>query len=188
MKKIKLITLIILITFIISCSNDNSPTSNFPELPPVPALEYVQGIVLVGLKDSTTLTDFANYVYSLDDSISIRSVWSLNYASSVSRDSLQIIQTVLESKPYIDKNNMKITYVDSASQIQINLWVKNFLSNEREDWEAIKKRFSLIHLPYDDQNGELRVGIGREKEWKDIFSSNKSLFRYAELDYICYLH
>lgn len=172
----KSISFILTVAFILGCSTDNSSINGNSEI------SYVQGEVSFGLKDSVTLIDLANYIYSLD-SISIKEVVSFRYYTFLSWDSMQTIKSTLESKAYIWSGMVNTSYIESDSKILIKFWIKDFKSENREDWLSLKGRFSLIHSPSNYQLGLLKVEIGKEKEWLNLLL-NTNLFQFVELNFI----
>ena len=169
----KIITLILLITFLFACSTDRSPLNT--------ELDYVQGEVAFGLIDSITLLELADYIYSLSN-ISIKQVSSFQYYTNLPQDSMQIIKSALESKSYVWDGMINIWYDQTSSKIMIDVWIRDFKSEDREDWELTKERFSFTHIPGNFQVGLLKVKNGREKEWIKILS-NSGMFRYLEVNH-----
>lgn len=167
--------IIVLCFFFISCSDKKDITN-----PESESLDYVQGEVGFGLKDSISLEEVANYVYSLDN-ISIDNIVSFQYKSNFPQDSMQVINTIFESKSYIWSGTTKTSYLSDESKILLEFWIKNFRAEDIEDWELLKKRFQLNHSPYYFQLGILKVEIGKEKEWINNLS-NSDLFRFVELN------
>ena len=173
--------LIIILCFFISCSDKKENTYPISE-----SLNYAQGEVIVGLKDSVSLEEVADYIYSLNN-ISINDIVSFQYISNLPKDSMQVIIKTLESKSYIWKGNPITPYLNSDSLIQIELWVRNFRFEDIEDWKLLKKRFQLSHIPYYFQLGLLNVEAGKEQEWVNILSESK-LFRLVELNTISHIN
>jgi hypothetical protein len=167
--------IIVLCFFFISCSDKKEITNPGSE-----SLDYVQGDVAFGLKDSVTLEEVANYVYSLDN-ISVDNIASFQYKSDLPQDSMQVIKAIFESKSYIWSGTAKISYLDDESKILIEFWVKSFNAENIKDWNLLKNRFRLNHSPYYFQLGILKVEVGKEKEWINILS-NSNLFRFVELN------
>src|SRR3990172_3378576 len=157
----KAIPFIIVLCVFISCSDKKEITN-----PESESLNYVQGEVGFGLKDSVTLEEVADYVYSLNN---------------ISIDSMQIIKSTFELKSYIWSGTTKTSYINSESKILIEFWVKNFRAEDLEDWGLLKNRFQLYHSPYYFQLGILKVEVGKEKEWINNLS-NSNLFRFVELN------
>jgi len=171
----KAIPFIIVLCVFISCSDKKEITN-----PESESLNYVQGEVGFGLKDSVTLEEVADYVYSLNN-ISIDNIVSFQYKSDLSQDSMQIIKSTFELKSYIWSGTTKTSYLNSESKILIEFWVKNFRAEDLEDWGLLKNRFQLYHSPYYFQLGILKVEVGKEKEWINNLS-NSNLFRFVELN------
>lgn len=175
----KIISFIISLCFFISCSDKkgitNPGTGN-------KSLNYVQGQVGFALKDSVTLKEAADYIYS-QKNISINEIVSFQYESNLPQDSIQTIKAVFESKPYIWSGKTKISYITGESKILVEFWIKNFRVEDIKDWQLLKNRFGLYHLPYYFQLGLLKVEVGRENEWINVLS-NSNLFRFVELNYI----
>ncbi|OIP57078.1 MAG: hypothetical protein AUK34_10265 [Ignavibacteria bacterium CG2_30_36_16] len=167
--------IIVLCFFFISCSDKKEITN-----PESESLDYVQGEVAFGLKDSVTLEEVANCVYSLDN-ISIDNIVSFQYKSNLPQDSMQVIKTIFESKSYIWGGTTKTSYSNSESKILVEFWVKSFKAEDIENWNLLKNRFRLNHSPYYFQLGILKVEVGKEKEWINNLS-NSNLFRFVELN------
>jgi hypothetical protein len=178
MKSISLLTLLLL-TFLLGCSKNKDTIITGPENP---SLNYVQGEVVVGLKDSVSLEEIADYVYSLNN-ISINEISSLRYYSILPKDSIQSIKSNLESKNYIWHGTVNVSYLESESKILVEFSIKDFSSNDINDWKLLKTHFRLFHSPYHFQSGVLKVENGKENEWINILS-NSNLFRFVELNYI----
>ena len=62
----KIIILIFLAALLMGCSTDDSIIESYPNNEHSETIEYVQGEIGFGLKDSVTLMELANYIYSLD--------------------------------------------------------------------------------------------------------------------------
>ncbi|VAX27520.1 hypothetical protein MNBD_IGNAVI01-1402 [hydrothermal vent metagenome] len=177
----KLVSFLIVLCIFISCSDDKDITSY--ESQPI---NYVQGQVVFGLKDSVTLINIADYIYSLDN-ISIIEIVSFQYISSLPIDSIQIINTTFESKSYIWEGTTRTSYIDNETKIFVEFWIKDFTEEDIMDWKLLKERFQLNHSPYYFQSGVLNVEVGKEKEWVSNLS-NLDLFRYVELNGITHTH
>ena len=172
----KVIIFIVTIILLSACSKDKSPLSSSPEN------NYVQGEVSFQLQDSVSLLGLATYL-SKFDSVSIDEVFYFKYHAVVPQDSLAALYTALDSKPYIMSGSDHVLYSPSNSEAVIELWIKTFKSNDLEDWSALKKRFSLVHLPYYFQSGKMKVATGREQEYVKIFLTS-NLFKNVWLQYI----
>jgi hypothetical protein len=186
----KIIMIIFFAVFLMGCSTDDSLLEINPNNENEDTvghwqgdtLEYVEGEIGFGLKDSVTLIELANYIYSLED-IYVNEVVLFQYYTRLPQDSMQIIKSVLESKSYIWDGMVYVSYIEADSSILIEFWIKDFKSGDRQNWIATKERFELIHVPYDFQLGLLKVEIGKEKEWIDKLIQ-VNLFRFVELNYI----
>jgi len=175
----KIISLVLLIIFLSGCSKNNNSNITGPENP---TLNYAQGEVSFGLKDSVSLEEVANYIYSFNN-ISIGEIVFFQYYSNFPHDSIQSIKSSLESKNYINSETLTITYDNNESRIVVKFWIKNFRKDDIKNWELLKTQFHLVHLPNEYQSGLLIIPIGKEKEWVNILS-NSNLFRFVELNYI----
>lgn len=173
----KAIPFIIVLFVFVSCSDKKEITS-----PESESLNYVKGEVGFGLKDSVTLNEVADYIYSLKN-ISIDNIVAFQYKSNLPQDSMQTIKSTFESKPYVWSGTIQTSYLNSESEVLVEFWIKNFRAEDIEDWELLKKRFQLYHSPYNSQLGILKVEVGKEKEWINNLS-NSNLFRFVELNAI----
>lgn len=174
-----LVILFGMLILLVGCSGDDKSNIINPENPEI---EYVQGEVVVALKDSVSLEQFANFVYSLNN-ISIRNIVSFQYYSTLPKDSMQTIKSNLESRKYITPGSVNVYYIESESKILVEFWVAEFSYDDIKDWELIRTQLHLFHSPNKFQLGLLKVEIRKEKEWINILS-NYDLFRYVELNYI----
>lgn len=168
-----------MLILLVGCSGDDKSNITNPENPEI---EYVKGEVIVGLKDSVSLEQFAYFVYSLNN-ISIINIVSLQYYSTLPKDSMQTIKSNLESRKYITPGSVNVDYIESESKIHVKFWVKEFSYDDIKDWELIRTQLQLFHFPNEFQSGLLKVEVGKEKEWINILS-NYNLFRFVELNYI----
>jgi hypothetical protein len=173
----KAISFIILLFVFVNCSDKKGVTN-----PESESLNYVQGEVGFGLKDSVSLNEVADYIYSLKN-ISINNIVAFQYKSNLPQDSMQTIKTSFESKPYVWSGTTHTSYLNGESKILVEFWVKNFRAEDIEDWDLLKKRFQLYHSPYNFQLGILKVEVGKENEWINNLS-NSNLFRFVELNAI----
>jgi hypothetical protein len=170
---------------LVGCSeNKSSDTDNL--IGNTPTDEYAPGEVAFGLQDTVSLEHFAAYIYSLSN-ISIDEIVFFQYSSSLSQDSVQILKSVLESKPYIDSRSTRISHIGNETEIIVELWIKDFKSEYQSDWLFTINQFKLSHYPNHFQGGILKVEVGKEKEWIDYLSKNE-LFRYVEPNYIIRTH
>lgn len=182
----RIIILIYFSALVMGCSTDYSITEVNPDNENNRSLGYVQGEVSFGLKDSVTLMELADYIYSLDN-IFIKDVASFQYYTILPEDSMQIIKSRLEAEPYIWDENVNVSYNETDSKILIDFWIKDFKSENIQDWASLKARFSLIHIPYYFQLGLLKVEIGKEEEWiNNLVDVN--LFRFVELNHIDHMN
>ena len=117
----KSIIFLFLAILLVGCSeNKSSDTDNL--ITNTPTNEYAPGEVAFGLQDTVSLEHFAAYIYSLSD-ISIDEIVFFQYSSFLSPDSVQILKSALESKPYIDSNSVSITYTN-GTEIIVKFWIK----------------------------------------------------------------
>ena len=174
MKKLILVSIVLLV--FIGCSDKGII------IDPFFGQNYYPGDVVFGLKDSVSLDEFANYIYSLNN-IFIGKVSRLRYKTEFPQDSLQIIKSELESKLYIRSDVSKVTFLNDESKILVEFRVKNFGAEDIKDWESLTERFQLQHSPQMFQLGILKVEVGKETEWINYLSNSK-LFRFVELNYI----
>ena len=174
----KLIYAMILMIIFTGCQKDLFPVGAEEKI------NYAQGEVSFGLKDSVSLLQLADFVYSMEN-ISIKSMVSLQYSSSFPPDSGFVIKNALESKPYIRNGTVRPLFTLPDSVLIFDFWTGEFRAEDRDDWYATKERFKLHHVPYNFQTGLLKVDIGREKAWVKRLSK-VSLFRFVELNYIHY--
>jgi len=182
----KILIFIGLLVFIFyGCSENKSSENGFLINNP-PADEYASGDVAFGLQDTVSLEYFAAYIYSLSN-ISIDEIVFFQYSSFLSQDSIQILKSVLESKPYIDSRSHHIFYIQNGTEIIVEFCIKNFKSEHQSDWDSVIDQFNLSHYPNYFQLGILKVEVGKEKEWIDYLSDNE-LFRFVELNYIGRIH
>ena len=167
---------------LICCNEKGKPTG--PEIadPGSQSSDYVQGEVAFGLNDTVTLEEIADYIYSLNN-ISIESIVSFEYLSNLPQDSIQSIKTTFDSKSYIWSATTNVSWQNNESKILVKFWVKEFRALDRVDWQLLRQRFQLNHLPYYFQLGILKVEVGKENEWISILSAS-NLFRFVELNYI----
>ena len=176
----KSIIFLFLAILLVGCSeNKSSDTDNL--ITNTPTNEYAPGEVAFGLQDTVSLEHFAAYIYSLSD-ISIDEIVFFQYSSFLSPDSVQILKSALESKPYIDSNSVSITYTN-GTEIIVKFWIKDFKSGYQSDWLSTMNQFNLAHYPNYFQAGILKVEVGKEKEWIN-YLSNEEIFRFVEPNYI----
>jgi len=177
----KIILLIMLLSFLIGCSNKDIPNNSEK-----PFLDYAPGDVSIGLNDNVSLEEVANYVYSFNN-ISINQIVAFQYYSNLPKESMDTIKSALELKRYIWNGTIRVSYSDSLSKIMVEFWVQNFNYEDRKDWESFKEQFLLTHSPYHYQVGLLKVEPGKEYEWIQILSKS-GLFTFVELNYITHVH
>ena len=176
----KIITFIFLSVLLISCSNEGT-TPLVSELIFTHGSQYIKGEIYVILKDSVSLEDFADYIYSLD-SVTIRSVRNLHYSSVLPKDSMQVIDSVIKSKSSIGYVLVKTSFSDSAKTILTEFPVFSFNRKDLIDWKYLKERFKLSHIPYPSSTGTLKVPIGKEKELVNYLSQT-DYFKEVSLAY-----
>ncbi len=177
----KIILLMLSTVILFGCTDKNSPNINNPQSG---TEDYAAGEVLTALKDSITLEEYANYIYSMKN-ISINNIVAFNYYSTLPKDSMQVIISTLESRSYVWKGQSTFAYNDSTSELNIVLWIKDFNPPDIQDWELLKSRFSMFHIPSHFQVGQVNVSPGEETEWINILSKS-SLFYAVELNYKTY--
>lgn len=179
----KIILFLIFVTIISGCSNFNNSNIIGPINHPN---DYVKGDVVFGLRDSVSLTNFANYIYSFKN-ISIKEITFLQYYSNFPHDSLEAIRSALEAKNYIKPNKVNVFYKSAESRIVAEFWINSFSKDEIKDWTLLKSHFHLIHIPNKYQSGLLKTPVGQEKKWMDILLKS-NLFRFVELNSITYAY
>ncbi|RMG27386.1 MAG: hypothetical protein D6732_20115 [Methanobacteriota archaeon] len=178
----KKLNLIFLILFFISCSVDKTPLQEKAHNGNTDS-DYVPGEIAVGIKDSVSLLQFADYIYSFEH-ISIKEIVYYVYSSSLPKDSMMVIKNTLLTKSYIwDDGQLQLSYSNERNRILIKIWFRNFRSEDRDDWRELKERFSLTHEPFAYQTSLLQVEERTEQEWIGILSQS-DFCRYVELNYI----
>jgi hypothetical protein len=173
---LKNITFILLTVLLIGCYNDNGINVSRPD--------YIPGELVFMLKDSVSLEEFADYIYSINY-ISIESISALQYTSTLPADSVEIINSVIKSRAYIYSEFLSTRYLSSEKKILIEIWLKSFNSENLSDWKSISARFGLLHRPNHSQIGTLNVPAGQEKIWINYLSQT-NLFNSLEQNAAAY--
>jgi hypothetical protein len=183
----KFIPFVLLTMLLTGCYNDRGINFPYPENnnynnKPVggEVKQFVPGEVNFLLKDSVSFETLADTIYSYNN-LSIDNVSGLQYTSDFFPDSAQTIDSVLNSRAYINNLNVTVSYLQSGAKMMIAFGISNFNQDYISDWNSLVKRFNLEHLPSGSQEGILKVPDGRENLWINNLLHTKLFVRLGLL-------
>lgn len=145
--------------------------------------DFVKGEVLVGIDSSVQVERLFFYVNSLN--VSIGQITGYLYTTTIPKDSIAYIKTILNLKPYINTQHFSASvWPDYQTNIVHNstiLW--NMTIPNQQDYIQTKNSLRMIDKLSPTKNMLIKVPIGKEIYWKNQFKT-RSWVTWADLNWI----
>lgn len=158
-----------------SCKKDNTQ-DNIDK-------DFVKGDVLVGIDSTMQLEQLFTYVNSFN--LTIYEVTGFFYTTTIPKDSIPYIKTVLNAKPYINTRGFSASvWADYQTGVVHNttfLW--DMTIPNQQDYIQTKKLLRMTDALSSTKYILIKVPVGQEMFWKDRFKSF-SWVRWADLNWL----
>jgi hypothetical protein len=154
---------------------------------PEDAYPFVPGELLVGITDGVPITR----AFRLADSLNF-TITRLNgffYNSTLPKDSVGYVRSVLLRKPYLNKNGFSagsiynVYFNSDDAKIRITNSFFEMDAASQQDWVATMRQLQLVALPTTTANVQLKVPVGEEKYWRTELRAS-SFVKWTELNSI----
>ena len=164
----------LLTVFILGCSKNKTENKN---------KDFVKGDVLVGIDSMQTLEQLFSAFNAFN--LTIDQITGYYYTTTIPKDSIPYIKTVLNSKIYIYTRNFSASvwphYQTQIVHNTTSLW--DMTSTNQQDYIQTKNILRMNDILSSTKNMLINVPIGEEIYWKDRLKTF-SWVRWTDLNWI----
>ena len=169
------IILFITVFFSISCKKNNSQ-DNIDR-------DFVKGDVLVGIDSTVQLEQLFSYVNSY--SLTIDEINGFYYTTTIPKDSIPYIKSILNSKPYINTRGFSASiwphYQTDIVHNTTTLW--DMSTSNQQDYIQTKFLLRMTDMLFTTKNMLIKVSTGQEIFWRNLFKTFPWV-RWTDLNWI----
>lgn len=144
--------------------------------------EFVPGELFIGTRATTTLPQAFSLLNSYP--FTILSISTPTYISTLSTNSVESLERILNTKAYINDGVWKATVYRHAltGALTVHVRLMNMSLNDQQDWVNTVQQLQLQEQP-NGSSYHLKVPVGEEKKWLSKLQQQDAV-RWAELNNI----